>query len=382
LIVCHDADRTVCCAWVVCVHCRPPPCADCARDGESTPAEYTCCEDKCELKALCGAHVTAHRQWGHAVSVLVPDDATGAPTPDTLRGVTHCAMADHAGAEGVLTHVCKPCDGALVCRACIDSHLQQGHAVLPLSMAAEEAAAKAAAGLPVLREGLTHQVLLAASYRQQLEVLASLRAVAVEALDVATARTHAAVDAKRAALLADIQAAYDAKVAAVQVGLASARSAAAELATVAATAEVGLGLAASAVMRVHVAASVAASLDLAQRRDGVGADVATLGFEGLSEEELEGVVKLGRVVTGTEAAVGGPSADQVCVAIWMIDGGTAWLGILWGTGENWHTVQIPFPHLLPLPSCRPVHHRCPGVWALPPWCRCPPSRPGVGLGTV
>jgi len=227
-------------------------------------------------------------------------------------------MAEHAGAEGVLTHVCKPCDGALVCRACIDSHLRQGHAVLPLSMAADEAAAKAAAGLPVLREGLAHQVSLAAAYRQQLEVLASRRAVAVEALEAATARMHAAVDDKRAALLAEIQAAYDAKVAAVQVGLAAARSAAAELATVAATAEVGLGLAASAVMRVHVAASVAASLDLAQRRDGVGADVATLGFEGLSEEELDGVVKLGRVVTSAEAAVGGPSQGQVCGGIWMI----------------------------------------------------------------
>jgi hypothetical protein len=193
--------------------------------------------------------------------------------------VTHCALAEHGGAEGVLTHVCKPCDGALVCRACIDSHLRQGHAVLPLNVAAEVATAKAAAGLPVLRAGLAHQVSLAAAYRQQLEVLASRRAVVVEALDAATARLHAVVDAKRGALLADIQAAYDAKVAAVQVGVAAARSAAAELATVTATAEAGVEATASAVMRVpvHVAASVAASLELAQRRDGVDADVATRG---------------------------------------------------------------------------------------------------------
>jgi hypothetical protein len=286
--------------------------------GESTPAEYTCCEAKCDLKALCAEHVSAHKRWGHAVSVLVPDDATGAPTPDALRGVTHCTLADHAGADGVLTHVCKACDGALVCRACIDSHLQQGHAVLPLSVAADEATAKAAAGLPVLREGLAHQISLAASYRQQLEVLGSRRAVAVEALDATTARMHAAVDAGRAALLADIQAAYDAKVAAMQVSLAAARSAAAELATVSATAEAGVEATASAVMRVHVAASVAASLGLAQRRDGVDADVATLGFEGLSEEELGASVRLGRVVTGTEAGAGGPSADQVCGGTWMI----------------------------------------------------------------
>jgi hypothetical protein len=43
----------------------------------------------------------------------------------------------------------------------------------------------------------------------------------------------------------------------------------------------------------------------------VVADVATLGFEGLPEEELDAAVKLGRVVTGTEAAAGGPSPAQV-----------------------------------------------------------------------
>jgi hypothetical protein len=187
-----------------------------------------------------------------------------------------------------------------------------------MDVAAEAACAKIAAGLPVLREGLAHQVLLAAAYRQQLEVLASHHAVAVEALSAATTRMHAVVDAKHAALLADIQAAYDAKVVAVQVGLAAARSAAAELATVAATAEASIGPSASAVMRVHVAVSVAASVDLAQRRDGVDADVAMLGFEGVSEEELNATVRLGRVVTCTEAAVGGPSAGQVRVVVWMI----------------------------------------------------------------
>jgi hypothetical protein len=304
--------------WVVCVHCRPHPCADCHVFGESTPAEYTCCEAKCDLKALCDAHIIAHKRWGHAVSVLVPDDATGAPTPDALRGVTHCAVPEHAGAEGVLTHVCKPCGGALVCRACINGHLGGGHDLCSMESAAEEATAKAAAGLPVLREGLAHQVSLAAAYRQQLEVLASRRVVAVEALEAVTARLCAAVDAQYAALLAEIQAAYDAKVAAVLAGLAVARSAAAELATVAATAEAGLGASASAVMRVHVADSVDASLDMAQRRDGVDADVTTLGFQGLSEEELGAAVKLGRVVTGTEAAVGGRSQDEVCGGIWMI----------------------------------------------------------------
>ncbi len=306
-----DADRAVCCGRGWCVHCRPPPCADCVVFGESTPAEYTCCEAKCDLKALCAEHVAAHKRWGHAVSVLVPDDdAGGAPTPDALRGVTHCTVPDHAGAEGVLTHVCKSC-GGLLCRACSDEHLDKGHDVCTMQAAAVDATATITEGLPVLREGLAHLVSLAAAHREQLEVLASRRAVAVEALEAATTRLHAVVDAKSAVLLADIQAAYDAKVAALQVGLTTARSAAAELATVAATAEAGVGAFASPVMRVHVAASVVASLDLAQRRGGVVADVATLGFEGLPEEELDAAVKLGRVVTGTEAAAGGPSPAQV-----------------------------------------------------------------------
>jgi hypothetical protein len=86
-----------------------------------------------------------------------------------------------------------------------------------------------------------------------------------------------------------------------------ARAAAAELATVAATAEAGLGVAASPVMRVHVAASVAASLHLAQRRHGVNPDVSTLRFEGACEEEVE-AVRLGRIVTDSGKAA---SAAQV-----------------------------------------------------------------------
>jgi hypothetical protein len=254
-IACLDADRTVCCAWVVYVHCRPPPCADCARDGESTPAEYTCCQDKCDLKALCGAHVTAHRQWGHTVSVLVPDDTTGAPTPDTLRGVTHCALTEHAGAEGVLTHVCKPCDGALVCRACINGHLGGGHGLCSMESAADEATAKAAAGLPVLREGLAHQVSMP-WWQPRLGCMPQWTPSTRRCWQTSSLRTMARWWRCRWAW------------------------------TVAVTAEAGFGATTSPVMRTHVGASVAASMGLAQCRDGVNADVATLGFEGLSEEEL------------------------------------------------------------------------------------------------
>ncbi len=372
MIACPDGDRVCLSEWCTRVGvCRPPPCGDCARDGESTPAEYTCCEAKCDLKALCDAHIIAHKRWGHSVSVLVPDDdAAGAPTPDVLRGVTHCAVPDHAGAEGVLTHVCKPCGGALVCRVCIDGHLGGGHDLCRMDVAAEVASASIAAGLPVLREGLAHQVSLAASYREQLEVLASRRGVAVEALGAATARLHAAVDAKHAAMLGDIQAAYDTKVAAVQVGLAAARAAAAELATVAATAEAGVEVAASAVMRVHVAVSVAASLELAQCRAGLDADVVTLGFEGLTEEEVGAGVRLGRVVTGTEAAAGGPSASQVCLRgrevrrkyEWCVEDLWPWAPGKSGVAGLCFHMHLTSFALSPLYLCRPARHLCPGVW--------------------
>jgi hypothetical protein len=146
-------------------------------------------------------------------------------------------------------------------------------------------------------------------------------------------------------LLADIQAAYDAKVAAVQVGVAVARAAAAELATVAATAEAGLGVAASPVMCVHVAASVAASLHLAQRRGGVDPDVSTLCFEGACEEEVE-AVRLGRIVTDSGKAA---SAVQVSGRYWdwycdAREAGSKQARCVYGGGY-----------------CRRVHRRCLGV---------------------
>jgi hypothetical protein len=119
------------------------------------------------------------------------------------------------------------------------------------------------------------------------------------------------VDAKHAALLAEVQAAYNTKVAGIEVGLAAARAAASELATVASAAEAGLGAAASAVMRVHVAGSVATSLGVARDRCGVDAASTTLGFEGLSEEEVGAAVRLGRVVTGSESGAPTASACRV-----------------------------------------------------------------------
>jgi hypothetical protein len=65
---------------VGCVPCRPP-CADCLRDGERVPAEYSCMDAKCDLKALCDGHTTPHKRWGHAVSVLVAEGGGVAGCP-------------------------------------------------------------------------------------------------------------------------------------------------------------------------------------------------------------------------------------------------------------------------------------------------------------
>ena len=215
---------------------RRQQCTDCRVFGEESPAAYTCTEAKCGLKALCGAHVTAHRQWGHTVSALVPED-DAAPAPDALLGVTHCVKPEHSGPEGALTHVCRQCGAGLVCRSCSDDHLGTGHDLCTVEAAAAKATADISAALPVLREGLARRLGVLAQRRAQLDTLASRRAVAIEALGVATARLHAAVDARQAALLAEIEVAYGRQVAAVEGGVAADRGCVAELATVVATAE-------------------------------------------------------------------------------------------------------------------------------------------------
>ena len=104
--------------------------------------------------------------------------------------------------------------------------------------------------------------------------------------------------------------------------------------------EAGGGGSAKAGVAGNVAAVVGGWGGLGRRRDGMDADVTTLGFEAVCEEELDGVVKLGRVVGGTKAAAGGPSQGQVWVLMWMLDGALAWPWILGKTGHGSVLVEL------------------------------------------
>jgi hypothetical protein len=244
-------------------------------------------EPKCDLKPLCDGHIVPHKRWGHVVSVLVGDgDDDGAPGPSTLLGVTHCPKPEHAGTEGGLSFVCKQCE-VLLCQGCIGEHVNAGHMVNTVDVVGKEKASVISAALPELRQGVAHQVAQAAEARSLLETLALNRSSALEALAAATARLHAAVDARQAAMVREIDDAYDAKVAGLQRELSAACAGAADLATMVATAEAALSNSSlgssgndrvTSVMRVHVGRSVDASLALARCRNAVDGNLSTLVF--------------------------------------------------------------------------------------------------------
>ena len=263
-------------------------------------------EPSCELRSLCDGHTISHKRWGHGVSVLVGEgDNDGTPAPSTLLGVTHCPKPEHAGAEGCLSFVCKQCE-VLLCQSCIGEHASAGHMVTTVDVVGKEQASAISAALPELRQGVAHQVAQAAQARRMLETLALNRSVALEALAAATARLHADVDARQAAMVREIDAAYDGKVAGLQRALSAALAGAAELATMVATAEAALAACtvsvADSVMCVHVGRSVEASLEVARCRKAVDSDWCSLAFEAACVEEGgDGVVSLGRLRTSSTA---------------------------------------------------------------------------------
>jgi hypothetical protein len=242
---------------------------------------------------------------------MAGDDADGAPSGSTLLGVTHCPKPEHAGAEGALTLVCRQCD-VLLCQGCIASHVDAGHAVITTHSAAAERAVSISAALPELRQGVTRQVARAAEARGLLEALALNRVTALESLATASARMHAGVDAKQSAMARDIEAAYEAKVVALQRELAVACAGAAELATMAATAEAALAAPpdpSGILMRVHVGRSVEAALALARCRQAVGSGLSTLRLEASDGAVPGGAIVLGKLVAPMSAS---SAVSSVC----------------------------------------------------------------------
>ena len=245
-------------------------------------AQYCCLEPKCDLKPVCEGHTTSHVRWGHPVSVLVGDGCVpGAPSPNSLLGVTHCPKADHGGPQGLLTHVCNTCTSRpLLCRRCIDDHMDAGHSVCTAQAAAVGALAVLQAALPSLRQGLVHHAAQASAGRRLLETLAQNHRDALQALAATTARLHADVESKRAAAAAQLDAAFAARTAVLRTGVTTARACAAELATMVATVEVAMGQAGprGAVMQVHVSRSAVVTQDVTQCRALVQPGLAALEF--------------------------------------------------------------------------------------------------------
>ncbi len=207
-------------------------------------------------------------------------DDDKAPGPSTLLGVTHCPKPEHAGAEGCLTLVCKQCDATL-CRACGDELLGAVHLMSTVDLVAKEKASAISAALPELRQGVTHQVAQAAQARSLLETLALNRSVVLEALAAATARLHADVDVRHAAMVREIDAAYGAQVAGLQRELSAGCAAGNDDRD-------GRGSADGMLYQHH------RQLDVC--REAVDSDWGSLVFEAeCVEEGADGVVALGRL---------------------------------------------------------------------------------------
>ncbi len=82
------------------------------------------------MRPLCDGHASVHKRWKHVVAVLTHELG---PTPDAMLGATHCTKPEHAGADGVLTQLCRKCD-LLLCRICsLDDHVAVGHPVVSVS---------------------------------------------------------------------------------------------------------------------------------------------------------------------------------------------------------------------------------------------------------
>ena len=313
-------------------------CEECRAAGHDIPAEYTCTEDACSLKALCDAHAASHKRWGHLVAVHTPECGTAGPAsaPDCHLLLTHCPKPEHAGADGLLTHRCGQCQ-RLLCRLCVDSHLDQGHDVQTVVKAGNAAAAEIVAALPKLKAGLGRYTKLPDAIAASRAELDANRASVIESLATAAAQLHAAVDAQHAEMMARAQACYDAKVIALDQVRLSCPGAAGHLATAVAAAESALAAGDDgAVQRIHLVRTLTMAARVAD---------AAPAFKPVAEE-AGGVGPAGAGSSGVGVAAGGVVDAGVDVTLHMIDGGSLAsnsLGCL--VSEKWGSEAIGGPPL-------------------------------------
>ena len=232
-------------------------CVDCARDGESEPAtsRWECHEAKCDLKALCDAHIMAHRKRGHPVGVST---AEGGPPSDAMLGATHCPKTEHAGADGAFTHYCGTCK-LLVCMRCgMDDHMRLRHSVEPVDAAAAAAAPGTKASLEAAAAAHTRLSSSTAQLRSAILQLQANLASAEAAVETNFNHVLAQLNAARHSLLVEVRDAYNSKLAALTASLTLARGAVGELATVCRVGKIAAA-SPSPVLQLHASHTVAAS---------------------------------------------------------------------------------------------------------------------------
>ncbi len=261
---------------------RKPFCAECAATGHEFIAGYTCTDTSCDLKPLCSAHISLHKQWGHVVTVLIPECdtvSTASATvvaPDAVVGVTYCSKPEHAGAAGFLKLFCEKCS-SLLCRLCADDHLDLGHKVITAAKAAISASCDLETALPVLKTGVDYYTKLCSDIEAAKTTLDINRADVVSKLAASAVRLHQQVDAQHSDLLCRLQKLYDTKAGLLCALTSSVRCAVGELETSIRVSDIALAARPDSVTRVHVARTIAATLPLATSKPGVGVSVTLCG---------------------------------------------------------------------------------------------------------
>jgi hypothetical protein len=234
---------------------RSVSCVDCARDGVSEPATWECHEAKCDLKALCDAHIMLHRKWGHPVGVLT---AEGGPPSDAMLGATHCPKPEHVGSEGALTHYCTHCK-VLVCIRCgMDDHIREHHAVEPVDAAAAAAAPGTKASLDAAAVAHTRLSSSTAELRGAIQELQANLTSAEAAVETNYSRVLTQLHAAKHSLLSQLHSTYSSKLDTLTKSLILARGAVGELATLCSAGKIAVA-SSSPVLQLHVAHTLAAS---------------------------------------------------------------------------------------------------------------------------
>lgn len=261
-------------------------CAECADAAHESTARYLCTDSACELKPLCIPHAMAHQQWGHGM-VLCRLDAVG---------VTHCAKAEHAGAAGLLTHVCDTCS-VVLCGMCLDWHIDKHHDVSTMAKAAVASERCLEDAQPVLVLGLEY---LTGTWDELAAAEKQLHANRDSTIADATAcavRLHEQVDAQLAEVLRIVEKLYEEKRAEVATLTKSMRSMIGQVHTASKLCDIALSARGEHVLLLHAADTVRRTLRLANERKGLSVDT-TLSFE----KGLDLAVECRGQVHGTDPA--------------------------------------------------------------------------------